>query len=357
MPLQFNVQIGTNPQPANENIAAKDTSLQYLLGKEWRNIRWNLGGAFLYDKCNQLHLSTYSELFQLNVPPVTISGVVPCLWSLDWFEFSKIMPPALIRQCIKQYEDRKAPLFLNFDNPGIRQEDLNDSLGNALMSFITEGNSAKSNGVYVASDLLARHIRQNFKGLPVRAGVNRSVMENKRDADFYNKLAGMYDLVAIHPADFFNEEIISGLKDKNKFEITVNDTCLDTCPCRKEHMEVLGKIRREPWNVLLLRERHACLDKAKCELIKRPAGSRPLSLTYQEFDRLYTDGFRYFRLQAESLRNELTYTHYLIRWLYNNDESAANKLAMLYSTLLISRQPEQASYPNGMSDYITRKYD
>lgn len=358
--MQFNVQFidkspQSKPQPAAPK--AEDTSLRYLLGRQWDQVNWNLGGVFLYDMCLQLHLSMYPELMAIPVPPVTVSGALPCLWSLDWFEVSKITPPDIIKRTLKIYAERNTPVYLYFDNPSLTEADLDDALGLAMVAFLLETNPTGKNGVYVASDLLARRLRKLYPRLPVKASVNRVTTETQRDAALYNSLAGLYDRVALHPLDAFNDDLLEGLEDRTRFEITVNDICLDTCPCRPEHMAILSQIRRDPWNIDLLKQRHQCLSQANCELIKRPEGSRPLSLTLDEFDRLFAMGFRDFRIQGESMRNELTFIHYLTRWMYNPDEEVDNKRAMLYSTLMISRKSPQAEYPTGIGDYRERRYD
>lgn len=358
--MQFNVQfIDKSPQSGPQPAAPLegDTSLRYLLGREWDRTNWNLGGAFLYDMCLQLHLSMYPELMAMPVPPVTVSGVLPCLWSLEWFEFSRIVPPDTIKQTLQVYAARKTPVYLYFDNPALTEADVNDPLGLALLAFLQEANPTGKNGVYVASDILAKRIRELYPHMPVKSSVNRAAAQADRGAAFYNGLAGLYDRVALHPCDALNNELLEGLRDKAKYEITVNDICLDTCPCRPDHMAVLNQIRREPWNIDLLKKRHECLSRANCELIKRPEGARPLSLTFDEFDHLFAMGFRDFRIQGESMRNELTFIHYFVKWMYNADEEVDNKRAMLYSTLMISRKPAQATYPTGIADYRERRYD
>lgn len=366
--MKFDVQFtpnssqpGSLPKPPEKSPgapASRDTSLQYLLGKKWNEVNWNLAGAFVYETGLRLHLSMYDEFFGIPVAPVSLSGTLPCLWSLDWFEFSKMASPEKIQGQMKHYSDNRVPVFLNFDNPFMKESDLGDGMGNALVSFLAKFNSTGKNGVYVSNDALARHIKKTFPKLVVRSGLNRTVVEENRTADFYNGLTELYSCVAIHPVDALNDELLAGLKDKAKFEITVNDTCLDTCPCRKEHMELLSQIRREPWNIVLLSKRHQCLDKAKCQFIKRPEGSRALSLTYNEFEHLFSLGFRNFRLQAESIRNELTYMHYFVRWMYNNeDPEIQNRITVLYTTLLIRMENKPSKYPTGIKDYMDRKYD
>ncbi len=340
--------------PSNNSSAFGSQS---LLGRHWNEILWNLGGVFLYDNSLLAHLSLYQKVFGIQVPPVTVSGGIPCLWSVDWFRKTRNAKIDSLLTTIGSYIRHDVPIFLTFDNPALNEQDLDDRLAHTFLDILIKNTGEKRTGVYVASDILARRLRQQYPGITIKSCVNRAIMEQNRNPDFYNSLAQLYDCVALHPADAANQALLDGLNDRLRFEITVNDTCLDTCPCRREHMLLLGKNRRNPFDLEAIQQIHTCLDAAGCEQLSRPQGACPLLLSKARFETLFDAGFRHFRLQAESLRNELAYAYNLSHWLHTDKAGLSNKQATLYSLLLIDRGAKAPDYPTGLSEYIQRYFD
>ncbi len=263
-----------------------------------------------------------------------------------------------IKSSMESFVKEKVGVFLYFDNPFLTPVDMNDSLCNGLIKLLAEYNPHRLNGVYVASSLLAKHVRANFPGLRIRLAANFHIKEKIRTAQWYNNLAMRYDRVALDPRDGINVELLSRLRDKKKFEITVNDTWVNTADGgRRKHMELLGKILREPMNIDYRVERQKYLQESGTLSPKVPSDSRPLTLTTSEVQALYQQGFRHFRLQAESLSNEMTLAHFFGKFLMTSDPALDYKKAVMLTTLLIQRDPAGVQLPTGMKNYIIRQYE
>lgn len=339
------------------SVKAKPESLQYLFRSDMPLADWNIGGVFRWDK---LCMGVLGTLMLLKTPEVKLpefSGCPPCLWALNWFTPEPLMAPNKIRATIEAYVKEKVGVFLYFDNPFLTPADMRDTLCNGMINLLAECNPHRLNGVYVASPLLAKHVRANFPGLRIRLAANFHIKEKFRTAQWYNNLSMRYDRVALDPRDGINTELLSKLRDKKKFEITVNDTWLDSSQVRRKHLELLGKILREPLNVDYKLERQKYLQDAGFLDPKVPLGSRPLTLTVGEVKAMYDQGFRHFRLQTESLSCELTLAHFAVKHFLTDEPGTEHKKAVLLTTLLIQRDPTVPSLPTSMKNYVIRHYE
>lgn len=343
--------------PSKPKKDAEAESLSYLFRSDMPLADWNIGGTFRWDK---LCLGILGTVLVLKTPDAKLpefSGCPPCLWSLDWFRAESLMAPNRIKAMIETYVKEKVGIFLYFDNPFLTPADMQDSLSNSMINLLAENNPHRLNGVYAASPLLVKHVRANFPGLRIRLAANFHIKEKFRTAQWYNNLAMRYDRVALDPRDGINTDLLAQLRDRKKFEITVNDLALDTCPFRRKHLELLGKIRREPLNVSHLIERQELLQKMEVDTPRVPIASRPLTLTSDEVKALYDQGFRHFRIQAESLSNELTLAHFASKHLMSSAPGTENRKAVLLTTLLIQRDPAGPVLPTGMKNYTIRQYE
>ncbi len=316
---------------------------------------WSIGGVGYWDHMMTMCLAMVNSISEPGDAKPDFTTTPPCLWTLEAFGHSPLPPFQRIQDTIALYTRECAGLFLNFDNPRLQQRDVADAYGNALFDMLVSDNANRTHGVYVANELLAKHLRQRCPNINIRLGANRLLLEKKRDATFYNMLASKYDRVSIDPRDVTDRKLLEKLRDKRKFEITVNDPGITTMEGREAFWETIGKLKREPWNMELA-------DKSR-ELFNRwtggnspilPNGTRPLSLMPREVSTLFDMGFRHFRIQAEMLRSELSMAWALTRWLLNPDPDLAHRKTVIEYAFLGKLNTPERELPSGFGRYIFR---
>lgn len=348
----------------DEQIFSKERSstiFDFLKEGNFPEANWNLSGAFRFDYSLRQFLDYFAFLMKGYLSLGNVSGVPACLWGLDWFKVRPLVSLSSFRENLEAYSKKGAGVSVCLDNPFITDAMLSDEVGNVILQETFSRDRVRRNSVTVASDKLRDHIRKLFPKLKVNAGVNRLVTDQgKRTLSTYEKLAEHYNCVAIHPADNSKWDMLEGLKDKNKFEITVNDTCLRTCPVRRDHMYALSRIRENPYSAEFLKQRYKLLEIAGCEgvEVKPLVQKRSLLLTRQEMQTLYDMGFRNFRIQSESLRNEISYAWELCRNLLGFDRpEISEKTSVVAVSFLAKINRNKTGLTTGLKSYSSVSYE
>lgn len=336
-------------------------NINFIADTQLPDAQWNLGGVFLYDSalvafCNFVQ----SGLNALSIE--NISGAPPCAWTLDRFAMRNLIPPSVIIARLQAIAKRPAAFVLQLDNPFIDVEMCGDIIGNQFLNLCTE---LPQMHVCVASETLAEYIRKKFPQAHLRAGVNKVIAENGRgDLDYYRTSAEKFSRVAIHTADACDGDFLEKLAQTSvpeKFEITVNDVCLRACPARREHLELLAKMRKSPWDAQFLQARHALLEKIKCEIVSNaqscPPENRAGILTRAELLRAYALGFRHFRIQAENLRNEMAFFYELNHWTLSDAPGNWHKKAFIKAAISTRINVPESIIKSGAGSFQMRKYD
>ncbi len=341
--------------------APQEKKLAVLADTDFPEARWNIGGVFLYEQARSVLCDFVQENFDRPHAVAEIHGAPPCIWTLEWFQSRPLMPPGDIAATLKKLAARTSTFVFQFDNPYITEEMLTDAIGNTLLNYAAQMPRAS---VSVASELLAGYIRQKFPALSVRAGANKSVVENGRgNAEYYIETAKRFSVVALHPDDISNLDLLKKLAETSgteKFEITVNYSCLRNCPVRERHLSALAKIRLSPWNAEPLRERHRILAEAKCEDVSVLAGADAPSaglLSREELTEIYALGFRRFRIQAETLRSEIAFFWSALEWLFSAKPEHWHYFGLIASSLITKVKESVPVLPTGLAPFVKRKYD
>ena len=341
--------------------APQEKKLAVLADTDFPEARWNVGGVFLYEQARTILCDFIQENFDRTNFIAETHGAPPCIWTLEWFQSRPLTPPGDIAATLKKIAAKSAHFVLQFDNPYISEEMLSDAIGNTLLSYAAQMPRAS---VSVASNRLADYIRRKFPTLSVRAGANKAIVENARgNADYYIEAAKRFSVVALHPDDISNLELLKKLaesSDPEKFEITVNDSCLRNCPVRERHLAALAKIRQNPWDAAPLRERHQILAEAKCEDVSVQSGpDAPCAalLSREELAAIYALGFRRVRLQAETLRSEISFFWSTLRWLFSAKPEHWHYFGLIASSLITKVKEPVSVVPTGLSPFVKRKYD
>lgn len=358
--------ISLAPSSGNGNvpfrvIPSQEKKLARLADTDFPDAHWNLGGAFLYDEARSVLADFAVSNFDRPCAVAETHGAPPCEWTLEWFQSRPLIPPGTIAEKLKALSNKKTAFVLQLDNPYISEDSLNDAIGNTLLNYVAQIPGAS---VSVASERLAAHIRQHFPTISLRAGMNKVIAENGRgNVDYYVEAAKRYRVVTLHPDDIFDYELLRKLAElvgTDKFEITVNDSCLRNCPVRERHLKALAEIRKNPWKAEPLRERHQILAEAKCEDVSAstaPDAPRAALLSREDLKAIYALGFRRFRLQAETLRSEIAFFWSSLRWIFSAKPENWHYFGLIASTLITRIKEPVPVLPTGLSPFVKRKYD
>jgi hypothetical protein len=261
---------------------------------------------------------------------------------------------------LEAYTKQNVGVILVFDNPNLSEADLNDSDCLGLVQELYNRDRVRKNAVCVASDALAARLRAAMPKLRIHCHLNRLVMEKgKRTAALYNKLATQYDRVCLHPADAVKPSITNALENKEKFDIVFNDSCLRTCPVRREHLSLLADMRREPYNTELMRRRSDLIARVACQKMDPTALAQKAScnLTRDEATALYEAGFRSFIIQAQQFRNEMTLLWDIFHCMLDYSPELCNKAALIASSGMAEFGKASSDLPSGLRQFSFTNYE
>jgi len=108
-----------------------------------------------------------------------------------------------------------------FNSPRVAPADLEDETGNRILEILDHG--SRLNGVALASDLLADHIRSRHPELKLTASAVRTMTEGGcGQAKHYKAMAERFDTVVLCGEDGFDYELLEQL-DGERMEILVNE--------------------------------------------------------------------------------------------------------------------------------------
>jgi hypothetical protein len=169
---------------------------------------------------------------------------------------------------VRQFNDLNIGVSFACHEVHLTPADLDDEMGNRLLATLRQAPAL--NGVVVASDLLADYIRAQRPHLAITASAARTGQEGGRNPpEHYRALAERFDVVAVHPQDGFDLDLLEQL-EPDRMEILVNDG--------------------SPW-----------ASRARGRPKNRTAANiRSRRFTTAELKNVYDLGYRRFRLQGRS---------------------------------------------------------
>ncbi len=340
------------PEQAVENL--RFLTCDYLPQAEW-----TVGGALRFDKSLLTINNFLTQMLALRRFS-SVAGAPPCAWSLDWFVQRRPLTFDSYCNALETYAQQNTGVILVFDNPNLTEAELGDSYGMGLVRELYNRDRVRKNAVCVASDALAARLRAEMPKLRIHCHVNRLVMEKgKRSAALYNKLATQYDRVCLHPADAVKPGITSAIEDKERFDIVINDSCLRTCPVRREHISLLADMRRSPYDTELMRRRADLIARVACQ--KNTPGElqqkASCNLTRDEAVALYAAGFRHFIIQAQQFRNEMTLLWDIFHCMLDYSPELSNKAALIASSAMAEFGKASDALPSGLRQFSFSNYE
>lgn len=283
---------------------------------------WNVSGLFVHDRAILFFYDLMQSCgFKLNL---TVHGNMPCKWNSG--RVVKSVDEKYQKWCLEQYAVRNIPVLLTFSNYTLTERDLEDRPSNRILEWISYKGG---NGVIIASPILTRYIHQKYPHLLLCSSILKVVHEHRKgDADYYNKLTEKFDRVVLHPDDGFNIDFIEKLERKEKIEVLINENCVRNCMFREEHCDIVCEYyqqerRNKCFEKLNKFKREKCLSMQDIVSLKQfLQGKRDTcNMTYEELEKVYERGFRFFKVQGRSLSTS-SMIYDLIRYITVGERSA-----------------------------------
>lgn len=311
------------PHPEAVGPAMASEPASFLRNSWWPEADWNISGAFRYDSLIFRFRDTFVSSFGTSLFS-RVSGAPACSWNAERSGLGvPPLRPEEVAKIVQGYRSAGVAVLATFTNPALANVHLADPLGNALLEMLDQGNSDGRNGVLVGNELLAKYIRRRHPGLVLVAAeplVARGTSGDRLAT--YRRLAGLYDLVALHSEDALDTSLVEALGERWRYEIVVNDPCRRGCPVRSLHGRLVGEMALAPQDYRLREREAAMLREQDCQDPVEPLLNpvhRPLALSSAELHRLYDLGFRSFRMQPVPGQPPFLFQFELARWLFPHD--------------------------------------
>lgn len=249
-------------------------------------IDWSVASLFVHDRFVLRLIDVLKKLDYPN-PIKYVFGSTPCL-----FAGGQISPLeascSTIKSIFEDYNGRGVGCRLTLSNPNITEDGLDDSLSNEILSILNDiSSSSCDNGVFVCSDLLARHIRTHYPKLQVIASIVKAAhefgLDKVKPSDFRDFL-DFYDRVHINPALIRDSVSLSELKEPYRYLIAVNARNVPNDPLADKYFTLVSDITRRSLSHLPFDEELNQFKAIVNETVKIQSYYPFASLTYSQSD-------------------------------------------------------------------------
>lgn len=261
-----------------------------------RDIQCNVAGLFLCTDIIVTIMEIIEEKFSQRLPIHEVYGSLPVKWNSGRLLLPKYR---IKRNVILEFETLKKHDIspsITFSNPLIKKEDLNDVAGNEILELLESFGGT----VIVSCDRLYFYIKEKYPKIKLKCSMIRTAIDNqKRDEMYYSKLALKYDAFVVNVDDNFNFNLLEKI-DKNKAEILVNERCYHNCIVRDKHYLSISEEQIEHSNGGKIDHEFLKICKAIPEKKQLYSKLRNVSLSLEEYKKLYDIGFRNFKIQGRT---------------------------------------------------------
>ncbi len=297
----------------------------------WPDAIWDVSGAFVDD----LELLTFFD-FCKNIlgfePFHIVHGSPLCTWNSGRVMNHMMRTGDEINNAFLQYRNRGIALYLTFTNLMLKEEDMQNHMGNALCRAAMQNNPTGRNSVILANETLRQYLRSRYPQLRLVSSILKVTGDRgKGNLDVYKRLADEYDEVMVHPDDVLNYDFLEKLEDKERHILILNEYCIRNCPLRPQHYDALSQLSLDVSGY-----NYAHFEKKQkgngCQslftLLTDPRRS-VLAQTTAEIARLRDMGFRHFKLQGRGHGNAGGLISDLLRLVLRNDAEDENAMRTL----------------------------
>jgi len=226
---------------------------------------------------------------------------------------------------------------LTFQNPYLSYDDCyQDKKGMDILKSANEMSTKDvTNGVILASDILADIVREKFPNLQVILSTIRTAFDvgygpKKDTLEWYaEKLKdSLYDIVVVNAAKCWEDGFFEALPEKNKIEVIASHACVRNCPRAMRHYDAmiwgsLCRIFKIPGNGSL---EQCNRISEECIRYKRNHPFECSSLNEKQISHLVSIGIHHFKIAGrvdnddDHLRDVLQYVFHpeKVRFMMNS---------------------------------------
>ena len=257
----------------------------------WPDACWTIEGMSTHGRLIREMLALLADRFDGRPNVERVCGGLGAAWNGAPQSGAGGMNMELWAQTVRQFNDMGVGVCCLFNDTRIASADLNDEMGNRILEILDDGSGL--NGVGLASDVLADHIRSRHPGLTLTASAVKTMAEGGGGrVEYYQSLAKRFDTVALCSEDGFDEALLVQL-DRDRIEILVNE---DAPWCGAADGGPMGSV-----------------DRRGTPMSALDAGVRSRNFTTAELKRVYDLGYRRFRLQSAG-RNPNLFLYDILRY-------------------------------------------
>ncbi len=271
---------------------------------------------FLPDFYTRFHLIRLMHDLMIKYPErffddIKIGAAYGCFPGSIW-NGGRVMLGTCTRQemeyAIRELNDRGIAVRYTFTNPLIEELHLQDTFCNLCMRLGDNG----QNEVLVNAPVLEEYIRKKYPSYKILSSTTKCL---RTEAAVREELARDYYLVVLDSA-FNNTEELFKMERKEKIELLVNHYCMDDCPNRREHYQVVGRSQLE----------FSEIEYQKCPNINRDfyqvMNNRSFITTEALYGGYKAAGFRHFKIDGRAFHKYKvleSYMYYLVRPEYRDE--------------------------------------
>ena len=177
-------------------------------------------------------LCSHPSLFHSGVRIAAVFGSFPnAIWNGGRTEIG-LIDIERCKRIISELNSIGVAVRYTFTNSLLEKRHLDDVYCNLLMDIADNG----KNEVLVNSKILEEYLRNKYPKFKYILSTTSLI----RDIDQINKACSNYDMVVLDYRDIQRAEFLSTIKQKDKVELLVNESCALDCPMRQQHYEAIS---------------------------------------------------------------------------------------------------------------------
>jgi len=254
-------------------------------------------------------IQTEPDMFYDDFKIGAVFGNFPnCIWNGGGHHHGRHVGVEEMQNISAQFNYYGVPLRLTMTNPVVEETDVYDRYANYIMQNLNNG----FNQVLVANSILEEYIREKYPEYPVIRSIIASENVYYDDSD-------KYFMSVLRKHKNTDIRFLQSIKNKDKIELLVNETCDEDCPRAYTHYLEFSKKQRYLDNT-----GEELIIKCTCDR-KYPRNrfyNLSMCLTRDKIKNIYEPmGFKHFKISGRGSHGGiiLDYAHYMVKPEWKED--------------------------------------
>ena len=188
---------------------------------------------------------------------------------------------------IKKFNQKNIPLRFTFTNSQIGVDHLTNEYCNQILTLSDNG----LNEIIINNSILEEYLRNQYPNFKFILSTTSGI----RGIDEINDACERYDYVVLDYNDNKDLNVLNNIKNKDKIEILLNESCMPNCPIRKQHYNSISNSQLNNKSTDIFR----CPYSMAAIYNKELQEYSPTIITESELYKIYVNmGFNNFKLQG-----------------------------------------------------------